>query len=157
MSGEGGGTRAELVARLREHAAGLDQIAHGVTDEGEDMRLAATLLEVTPEAPDGRAPMVRFEWDLPPVPDLGLIDARTQRRVTIVPRTLRVFPSSVGLSVYIDGPTAKANGYPGQHVRTHAFHERPWEQTQSRTLDELPEWAVPYVDYVRSTYRVAAS
>lgn len=37
--------REALVARLRDHAAGIDLLAHGTSQEGFDMRSAADLLE----------------------------------------------------------------------------------------------------------------
>jgi hypothetical protein len=114
------------------------------------LSLTVRTMSLRPLRPELPEPTVRFEWALPAVPNLTLPDVRTRRRLTIMPTTLRVIAGG-GLTVSIDGPTVKPNGHAGQHVRTHAFHELA-DGTGRHSFDVLPEWASPYLQFVRATY-----
>jgi hypothetical protein len=75
------------------------------------------------------------------------------RTLSIEPEVLRIsLDPPGGLVVVIDGATLKKNGSHGQHDRSHLYVETPHPALPNLTFDDLPDWARPYVDYVRALH-----
>lgn len=96
------------------------------------------------------SPSITFEWD---VVDMPSVTRRVNgRRLSITPRRVRVHTRRRpgDLSLYIDGNTIKANGFPGQHRRTISWGEDPAQSWAHADFSDLPPWAIPFLEEARS-------
>ncbi|MDF2990260.1 MAG: hypothetical protein K0S37_774 [Microbacterium sp.] len=98
-----------------------------------------------------KAPTLSAKWDLWGE-ELPVVTRKVNgRTLTIRPRELSIHASRADLSdlsVHIQGTTIKANGSDGQHRRSHSFYASPFFDGWP-TLDDLPAWARPYLEYAR--------
>lgn len=102
-------------------------------------------------ADDLPAPAVQYTWSVIHVDRVSQRDPHSASRTTIVPSTLtvRVGDDATGTYVRVDGRNRRANGHEGQHPRSIVYYERVPAIGKWLTLDDMPEWMAPYLEYAR--------